>query len=170
MFSTWQQSMLCIAPLVLASGISGAGWRLWWRQTEPKLRCWLAMFAASLATYALDPQACHVPFATYACIDFLAGMAVLASPSGIYSRAIGSLFLVMFLGDVMAGYEGLDGSGFYQSTMLFLGWAMWVILLIWGTHDAGKSLAAYFRGGGSAPVVGAHIASTRQRSAGVIEP
>jgi len=166
----WFQAMLCIVPLLLASGMSGAGWRAWWHRTEPKMRAWAAMFLASLATYALDPQAAHVPFVTYACIDFLAGLAVLASPSGLYSRALGTLFLVMMLMDLMAGYQGQDGAGSYQSTMLFLGWAMWAILLAWGAHDAGKSLAAYYRGGSSAPHVGAHIAASRQRSAGVIEP
>lgn len=166
----WFQVMLCIAPLLLVSSISGAGWRVWWRSTEPKMRAWGAMFLASLASYALNPQAGHVPFLTYACIDFLAGMAVLASPSGFASRAIGSLFLVMLIFDFMAGYRGLDGTGFYQSAMLFLGWAMWAILMGWGAHDAGKSLAAYFRGDSSAPHVGAHIAASRQRPTGVIEP
>lgn len=166
----WFQAMLCIVPLLLASSISGAGWHVWLRTTEPKMRAWGAMFLASMATYALDPVAGHIPYFTYVCIDFLAGLAVLASPSGLASRAIGALFLLMVMIDSVAGYQGSDGTGFYQSTMLFLGWAMWAILLVWGAHDAGKSLAAYFRGDSSAPHVGAHIAASRQRSAGVIEP
>jgi len=166
----WFQAMFCIAPLLLASSISGASWRVWWRATEPKLRAWVAMFLASVATFVLSPSADHMPFAAYVCIDFLAGLAVLASPSGIYSRAIGVLFLLMVMIDAGAGYRGSDGMGLYQTTMLFLGWAMWAVLLVWGAHDAGKSLAAYYRGDSSAPPVGAHLASARQGSTGVIEP
>jgi hypothetical protein len=168
--SAWVQAMLCIAPLLLASSISGAGWRIWWQQTEPKVRCWLAMTCASFAAYALLPVEGHMPFLAYVCIDFLAGMAVLASPSGIASRAIGGLFLLMVMIDAVAGYQGSGGTGNYHTAMLFLGWAMWAILMGWGAHDAGKSLAAYYRGDSSAPDAGSHIAANRQRSTGVIEP
>ncbi|CAB4137409.1 hypothetical protein UFOVP319_30 [uncultured Caudovirales phage] len=168
--TAWVQAMLCIVPLVLASSISGAGWRIWWRQTGPKVRCWLAMILASFTAYALQPIEGHMPFAAYICIDLLAGLAVLASPSGIASRAIGSLFLVMVIIDSGAGYAGSDGTGFYQSAMLILGWAMWAILMGWGAHDAGKSLAAYFRGDSSAPVAEPYFAASRPRPDGVIEP
>lgn len=165
--SPWVQAMLCTVPLVLAASISGAGWRLWWRQTEPKVRCWLAMMLASFTAYALQPVEGHMPWLAYIAIDLLAGLAVLASPSGLASRAIGSLFLAMVIIDSVAGFRGSDGTGLYQSTMLFLGWAMWAILMGWGAHDAGKSLAAYFRGDSSTPPVGAHIAASRSRSDGV---
>ena len=166
----WFQAMLCIVPLLLLSSINGAGWRVWWRSTEPKLRAWVAMFMASVATFVISPTVGHIPFAAYVCIDLLAGLAVLASPSGLASRAIGSLFLAMVIIDAGAGYAGSDGTGFYQTAMLILGWAMWAILMGWGAHDAGKSLAAYYRGDSSAPIAGSHIAANRQRPTGVIEP
>lgn len=168
--TSWVQVMLCIVPLLLVSSSSGAGRRAWWRGTEPKLRAWFAMLFASLAAYAMQPVEGQMPFVAYACIDLLAGLAVLSSPSGLYSRLIGALFLVMLIVEGGAGIGGSDGTGFYQSTMLFLGWVMWAILLGWGAHDAGKSLAAWFGGHSRPHNVGAHLASARQRSAGVIEP
>jgi len=168
--TNWVQAMICIAPLLLLSSASGAGFRVWAHRTGPKVRCWLAAFLASFAAYALHPVQGDMPWLAYIAIDTLAGLAAVASPSGIASRLIGLLFFVMILCEAAAGSAGSDGAGNYQATMLFLGWAMWAILLLWGAHDAWKSLAAYYRGGSSAPHVGAHIAASRQRSAGVIEP
>ena len=168
--TSWAQAMVLIFPFLLMSSISGAGHRAWWRGVEPKVRAWLAMSLASAATFALDPKAGEVPFMVYACIDFLACMAVLASPSGLFSRLIGGLFFVMMLGDGIVAYQGSDGLGGYQWIMERLGVLMIVILVIWGTHDAGKSLAARSRRAGGQIGVGTALAASRQRSAGVVEP
>lgn len=166
----WFQAMFCIAPLLLISSFDGAGWRVWWRVTEPKLRAWAAMLFASLAAYAMHPVEGQMPFLAYACIDFLAGMAVLSSPSGLYSRLIGGLFFVMLLLEGVFGYLKHPGGGEYKMTMDILGFLMVGILVWWGAHDAGDTLAARSGGSSGADNVGAAIASARQRSTGVIEP
>mgnify|MGYP005606425193 FL=1 len=166
----WYIAMLCLAPLLLLSSYSGSGLRGWWHGTEPKVRAWGAMLLASLATVALQPVQGSVPFTAYLCLDTLAGMAVMARPSGIFSRAIGVGFVAMILLDAGAFLTDHPGTGAYQSAMVFLGWAMWAILLFWSSCDAGKALNIYFSNGSGAASFGHGDCATRSGSTGVIEP
>ncbi len=155
----WQIAMFSIAPLVLASGVGGASF---WRAVEPKARCWAVMLAASLATFALDPITGAVPFLVYACIDFLACIAVSARRYYLPQRAIAGGFLAMLLLDIVAYASGHDGTGWFQTASLILGYAMWAILLLWSARDAGRGLGDYLWGGGGDLSVAADMARDRQ--------
>lgn len=149
----WQIAMFSIAPLLLASGVGAVSY---WRAIEPKARCWAVMLAASLATYALDPVTGAVPFMVYASIDFLACVAVSARRYYLPQRAIAGGFLAMLLLDVTAYASGHDGTGWFQTASLILGYAMWAILLLWSARDACRGLGYYLWGGGGVLPVPSH--------------
>lgn len=161
--SNWQTAMLCILPLLLASGIGVSGVRAWWRVTEPKLRCWAVVLLASLAARSVTPAIGETPFQAYLFIDLLAGIAVAVRPFSGPQRVLCLLFLAMVLADI------LGGTGFqnlFQSASLILGYAMWAVLLIWGMRDAGRGLAAIVFGGGrDADPVAAGMAGARRTGA-----
>ncbi|CAB4140035.1 hypothetical protein UFOVP407_7 [uncultured Caudovirales phage] len=143
--SDWQTAMLCILPLMLASGIGEASVRAWWYVTGPKLRCWAVILAASLAARSVTPAVGETPFQAYMYIDFLAGVAIAARPFTGPQRILCLLFISMVVADFLggAGFENL-----FRSASLILGYAMWAVLLIWGMRDAGRGLAAILFGCG----------------------
>lgn len=160
--SLWHMAMLCVLPLLLFSGIGSGSWRAYWHGIEPKLRCWSVIMAASAATYSIDPVRGAVPFFTYICIDFVAGVACAARPFLLFQRLIVLLFAMMVVTSGIAAGAGSDGAGLYQSTMLILGIAMWAILLWWSGQDAGRGLVALgFWGDRSRDPVPAGLAKAR---------
>jgi len=162
--TTWQSAMLCLVPLILFTGVGGI------RGMAAILRTWAVVMAASLLTYALDPQALAMPYNVYFMIDLLAGVVIAVPRSGLEQRAIAALFCMMALIDAAAAWQHAGGLGIFNTAMSILGWTMWFILLAWGVRDAGRGLVAYFTGGGAAvPVVPDHKA-VGQRASGIIEP
>lgn len=128
----WKGAMLIILPL-LARG--------------PKLRAWLAVFAASVLAFVLPlkPEA-------YLAIDLACGALVLARPAGLPQKTIGLLFAIMAVIDM--GYmvsPQLDHGMLYYQIMLILGWVQFAVLAAWGSYDAGK-LVAHWLGFGGRPV------------------
>ena len=134
----WKIAMLAIVPLM---------------RRGPKVRAWVAVFAASVLAYylpALVAEWAHksvddVTPATYMVIDLAAGALVLARPAGVAQKAIGLVFANMALID--AGYllsPQLDHGILYYWIMLVLGWVQFAILAAWGSYDAGAYLARWF--------------------------
>jgi len=160
----WQSAMLCLVPLILFSGLGGM------TQALPIMRTWAVMMAASLITYALDPQALAMPYHTYFLIDFMAGVAIAAPQSGLAQRIIATVFAIMAVFDASAAFINADGLGFFDTLMRILGWAMWAVLLTWGAHDVGRGVIAHFGSGRADPACPANHKAARSRASGIIEP
>jgi hypothetical protein len=156
--------MLCLVPLILFTGMGGIARAL------PIMRTWVVMMAASLVTYSLDPQSLAMPYHTYFLIDLLAGLAIAAPQSGLAQRIIAAGFVIMAVFDAGAAFINADGLGLFDTIMRILGWAMWLVLLVWGAHDAGRGIVAYFGGGGADAACPADRQTARQRASGIVEP
>lgn len=131
----WYVAMLVILPLVVWQADS-----LW----SPKLRSWLVVMAASLATYLYQ----SLPFYTMICLLGTGG--VLAYPMTNWQRLLGWTFGVMACLNIgfMLG-EFLDMQNFlrpeqHQNALSNyqhgLGWGMFATLLAWGGYDGLRSI------------------------------
>jgi len=113
--SEWKLAMLMLSPFM---------------RGKQKLRTWLAVAGASVATFFVtDPVG-------YLAIDAIAAAVVVARPSGLPQKAIGGLFVFMMmfdLGFVLSPHAGWD---LFASLSTAVGWVQWMILGAWAGHDA----------------------------------
>jgi len=104
-----------------------------------KLRVWLVMLAAWLAGMsAVHWSSNATPVLAWVIIDIVAAFAVLKRPSGLAQKLIGCTFVMMIAwhsGFSLSGHGDVD---LYINFQSVLGWAQWLILLLWGVVDAGK--------------------------------
>ncbi|MES2904001.1 MAG: hypothetical protein V4696_07435 [Pseudomonadota bacterium] len=133
--------MFYVLPLLALSSV-GNGWG---RASEPKLRAWAVMLLASAATYVIEPG--EAAFKVYAYIDLIGALAVLSRPRNIANWSVGFIFSAMALVDIYYVFAGGDGVERFVSLQLILGWLQWGLLLLWGTHDAGRGVIHYFSSG-----------------------
>lgn len=124
--SAWHFAMLAITPL-MASG--------------PKLRTWLALFAAGCAGFFVP-----APWISgYMLADLGAGAVIIRHPAGWQQKFIGALFLAMVIFHV--GYlfslveNGTGNARLYGQCMRAVGWGQAALLGTWGLWDAVVNLA-----------------------------
>lgn len=78
----------------------------------------------------------------YIAIDLAAAALILIRPAGIAQKAIGFCFAVMVLahiGVVGASLSGPVHTAIYDDLNTRLGWAQFLILLMWSCTDVGKT-------------------------------
>ena len=137
----WHHAMLYILPLLALSSV-GSGWL---GASEPKMRAWAVMMLASAATYIVEPGASA--FKLYAYMDLICALAILSRPRNVFNWGVGFIFASMALIDIYHVYYAADGVAQFISIQLILGWLQWFLLLLWGTHDAGRGVIYHFSSG-----------------------
>jgi hypothetical protein len=110
----WKVAMICIAPFM---------------RGRPMLRTWVALFAASVATYFV-----HTPLG-YLVIDAVAASLIVARPSGLAQKAIGALFVSMVLFDLGFYLSPQADENLFRTVLTGIGWIQWLILGAWGGYD-----------------------------------
>lgn len=121
----WFLAMFAILPFVMGGG-------LW----SPRLRTWLALMGASLATYVYQSHGFYIA------IDLVCAGLILAYPVTQWQRVIGLLFVVMgflVLGNYLSLLQNSLSAGASVSVLVawltFLGWVQFGILAAWGGYD-----------------------------------
>lgn len=140
----WQTAMLYAVPFILFSGLGGTGTQRL-LLIEPKARTWVAMICGSLVAREIYAPVNAMPFAVYIAIDLLSALAVLSRPKLMGNQVIGALFGLMIVSHIVAALFGLAGDGAYRWSNIIIGWAQWLVLLIWSQADAGDAVVRYFR-------------------------
>lgn len=141
----WKLAMIAITPLLAWNLILV---RASWRKVLhcPRLRTWVALFSASLATSVMPSVGAYVA------IDIIAGAIVLRHPAGLAQRMIGFLFVCMVLFELGYLLSDQQQTAFLVTGLTGIGWMQWAILALWGTCDAvGYCLGS--NGAGGRPVV-----------------
>lgn len=96
---------------------------------RPKLRTWCAMAGASAATlYVQGPVG-------YVAIDALAAVVVISRPAGLAQKAIGTLFALMMIFDLVYALTARANPELFYNSLIALGWVQWAILGAWIGHD-----------------------------------
>ena len=134
----WQIAMLYLAAFIVAH----FAWdvRPWHR-----VRTWIALFGAGFVGHLANAQYGGTDrlMAAYIVIDLTAAAIVLVRPAGLAQKAIGFCFAVMVLahiGMVIASVFGPANPASYDDLNMRLGWAQFLILLLWSCEDAGKAI------------------------------
>ena len=134
----WQISMLYLAAFIVAH----FAWdvRPWHR-----VRTWIALFGAGFLGQYANATISNVDalMASYIALDLTAAAIVLVRPAGIAQKAIGFCFAVMVLahiGVVSASAVGPINTVIYDDLNTRLGWAQFLVLLLWSCDDVGKAV------------------------------
>lgn len=124
----WYLAMLAIVPLIALPLLNGG------QIDSKKMRVWVVMYVASLATFISG----HPLW--FLLIDTVAAALVLRKPRGAVQRLIGGIFLIMvFMNGGFYCAELLFRSpshSLYIETMHHMGWAQWFILFAGSGYDA----------------------------------
>lgn len=93
------------------------------------LRTWLALMGASLSTFIItDPVG-------YIMVDGVAAAIVMARPAGLAQKAIGALFTLMMLFDLVYALTPQHNYGIFINALRVVGWAQWAVFAGWVIHD-----------------------------------
>jgi hypothetical protein len=112
--TAWKAAMLMLLPFL---------------RGRQKLRVWLALIGASVASHFINDLFAFI------LIDGLAAYAILRKPAGLAQKLIGALFLCMMMLDLgFLRSPQYDWGLFYQISST-LGWAQLLILGAWTGHD-----------------------------------
>lgn len=133
--------MLCLAVFIGAHFVWNV--RPWHR-----VRSWLALFAAGLLGHVANVNLGGTDWlmGAYIAIDLAAAGIILIRPAGIAQKAIGFCFAVMVLahiGVLSASLSGPINTTTYNDLNVRLGWAQFLILLLWSCTDVGKAILRY---------------------------
>jgi len=134
----WQISMLYLAAFIVAH----FAWdvRPWHR-----VRTWIALFGAGFLGQYANATISNVDalMASYIALDLTAGAINLVRPAGLAQKAIGFCFAVMVLahiGVIIASAVGPINTAIYDDLNTRLGWAQFLVLLLWSCDDVGKAV------------------------------
>lgn len=110
-----------------------------------RVRTWLALFGAGYLGHLANRNIGNVDalMTAYIALDLAAAAIVLVRPAGIAQKAIGLCFAVMVLahvGVVFATAIGPISTVVYDDLNARLGWAQFLILLLWSCDDVGKAI------------------------------
>lgn len=123
---TWPVAMLCLLPILAASG-------LW----TAKMRMWLILMATAFAGMQFSATA----IIAFAFIDGIGGYFSLKRPRGEFQWAIGLLFIAavgLHVGFYIAGRMQPGPHDFmgYALAARAIGWLQFACLASWGVRDA----------------------------------
>ena len=110
-----------------------------------RVRTWIALFGAGFLGQYANATISNVDalMASYIALDLTAAAIVLVRPAGIAQKAIGFCFAVMVLahiGVVSASAVGPINTVIYDDLNTRLGWAQFLVLLLWSCDDVGKAI------------------------------
>ena len=93
------------------------------------LRTWVALSGASVATFFV-----HDPVG-FVAIDAIAAAVVVARPSGIAQKAIGVMFALMMVFDLVYALTPQKNYDLFLWSLTVVGWVQWAILAGWTGYD-----------------------------------